>query len=89
MHRDATRLIGKEVYTPRGRLLGEVNNLILDLDLNKVDGIFLDWTDPGLVEDSMAVNVPYRWVQAVGDVVLLRHFPEWVSAGDEDTHATL
>ncbi len=82
-------LIGKDVYTPQGRLLGEVSNLILDLELNKVDGIFLDWTDPGLVEGSMAVNIPYRWVQAVGDVVLLRHFPEWVSAGDEESRSTL
>lgn len=74
--------MGMKVYTPKGALLGEISNLVLDLKERTVDGLFLDWTNPDLVEDSMAVNIPYRWVQAVGDVVILRVFPEWVSASE-------
>jgi hypothetical protein len=31
------------------------------------------------VEESRPVNVPYRWVSAVNDVVLLKYFPKRVS----------
>jgi len=36
-------------------------------------------TNPLLVEGSRAVSVPYRWVQSVGDIVVLRYFPKRVS----------
>ena len=32
-----------------------------------------------LVEDSRPTNIPYRWVSAVNDVVLLKYFPRRVS----------
>lgn len=77
---NATELIGMKVYTPKGKLLGEVSNLVLDLKEKRINGLFLDYTNPDLVENSMAVNIPYRWVQAMEDVIILRTFPEWVSA---------
>ncbi|HIJ00721.1 MAG: hypothetical protein PWQ88_843 [Candidatus Methanomethylophilaceae archaeon] len=85
----ATELIGKKVYTPSGFLLGEVSNLVLNLTLRKVDGLFIDWTDPRLVEDSLAVNVPFRWIQAIGDVIILHKFPEWVGADEENCRSDL
>jgi sporulation protein YlmC with PRC-barrel domain len=45
----------------------------------KVDGLYLAETSPMLVEDSRPANVPYRWVSAVNDVVLLKYFPRRVS----------
>jgi len=44
-----------------------------------VDGVFVGETNPLLVEGSKAVSVPYRWVQSVGDIVILRYFPKRVS----------
>src|SRR5207244_263502 len=40
---------------------------------------FVGETNPLLVEGSRAVSVPYRWVQSVGDIVVLRYFPKRVS----------
>ena len=71
MLEEATELIGLQVYTPNGIFLGNVNNLVIDLENKKVDGLFINETNPLLVEDSKAVNVPYRWIQSVGDVVIL------------------
>ncbi|MCU0861228.1 MAG: PRC-barrel domain-containing protein [Methanomassiliicoccales archaeon] len=76
---EASELIGLQVYTPNGIFLGNVNNLVLDLDHKKVDGLFIHETNPLLVEDSKAVNVPYRWIQAIGDVVVLKYFPKRVT----------
>jgi sporulation protein YlmC with PRC-barrel domain len=76
---EMTELLGRQIYTPDGRLLGEVDNVVVDVDQAKIDGLYVDETSPMLVEDSRPTNVPYRWVSAVNDVVLLKYFPRRVS----------
>ena len=76
---EMTELVGRQVYTPDGRLLGEVGNIVVDVDGSKIDGIFIEESSPLLVGDSKPINVPYRWVSAVNDVVLLKYFPKRVS----------
>ena len=76
---EITELMGRQVYTPDGRLLGEVDNVIVDVENSKVEGLYIDETSPMLVEDSRPASVPYRWVAAVNDVVILKFFPKRVS----------
>ncbi|MCL4308770.1 MAG: PRC-barrel domain-containing protein [Candidatus Thermoplasmatota archaeon] len=76
---EATELLGRQIYTADGRLLGDVDNVVVDVESAKVDGLFLSEASPILVEDPRPVNVPYRWVSAVNDVVLLKYFPRRVS----------
>ncbi|MCI4331672.1 MAG: PRC-barrel domain-containing protein [Thermoplasmata archaeon] len=76
---EMTELIGRQVYTPDGRLLGEVDNVVVDVEASKVDGIYIEESSPLLVEDSKPISIPYRWVAAVNDVVLLKYFPRRVS----------
>ncbi len=76
---EMTELLGRQIYTPDGRLLGEVDNVVVDVDASKIDGLYVGETSPMLVDDSRATNVPYRWVSAVNDVVLLKYFPRRVS----------
>jgi sporulation protein YlmC with PRC-barrel domain len=76
---EMTELLGRQIYTPEGRLLGEVDNVIVDVESAKIDGLYVDETSPMLVEDSRPTNVPYRGVSAVNDVVLLKYFPKRVS----------
>ena len=74
-----TELLGRQIYTPDGRLLGDVDNVVVDVEAAKIDGLYVDETSPMLVEDSRPTNIPYRWVSAVNDVVLLKYFPRRVS----------
>jgi len=76
---EMTELLGRQIYTPDGRLLGEVDNLVVDVEASKIDGLYVEETSPMLVDDSRPTNVPYRWVSAVNDVVLLKYFPKRVS----------
>ena len=76
---EMTELVGRQIYTPDGRLLGEVGNVVVDVDGSKIDGLYVDESSPLLVDESKPVNVPYRWVSAVNDVVLLKYFPKRVS----------
>ena len=76
---EISELIGLQVYTNGGVFLGNVNNVVVDVENGQVDGLFVQETNPLLVEGSRAVSVPYRWIQSVGDIVVLRYFPKRVS----------
>jgi len=76
---EISEIIGLQVYTNHGVFLGNVNNLVVDVESGAVDGLFVGETNPLLVEGGRAVSVPYRWIQSVGDIVILRYFPKRVS----------
>src|SRR3990170_8285691 len=76
---EISELVGLQVYTQNGVFLGNVNNVVVDVENGQVDGLFVQETNPLLVEGSRAVSVPYRWIQSVGDIVVLRYFPKRVS----------
>ncbi len=79
MLEEASNLIGLQVYTNQGIFLGSISNLVVEVDENKVQGLFVSNTNPLLVEGSKPVNVPFRWISAVGDVVILKYFPKRVA----------
>lgn len=71
-------LIGMEVYTDKAIALGNVDDLIIETDSQKIEGIFVNNPNPLLVEHSRPVSVPYRWISSVGDVIVLKYFPKFV-----------
>ncbi len=77
---EITQLVDRDIYTPDGRHLGKVNNIVLDVEGGRADGLFVSEPSEYLVEGSRSVNVPFRWVSAVNDVILLKYFPKRVSA---------
>ena len=72
---EITTLVGREVYSNNGVFVGEVEDLRLDMDSERVTGLALGEINrnlfEGRVEGSQGVLLPYRWVRAVGDVVLV------------------
>jgi len=85
---EITSLVGREVYTNNGVFLGEVEDLRLDLDAEQVTGLALHQLNRELFEEeagsARGVIVPYRWVQAVGDVILVNDIVERIQDPDAD-----
>jgi sporulation protein YlmC with PRC-barrel domain len=85
---EITTLVGREVYSNNGVFVGEVEDVRLDLDAETVTGLALgrlnDELFAGRVEANRGVMVPYRWVRAVGDVVLINDVIERLREPDED-----
>jgi len=79
MLEEVSELIGLQVYTSAGIFLGNVGNVVVDVGDSKVDGLFITDTNPLLVEDCKSVAVPYRWIQSIGDIVILSYFPKRVA----------
>ncbi|MCH1540332.1 MAG: PRC-barrel domain-containing protein [Candidatus Poseidonia sp.] len=66
---------GLEVYLPDGRKLGQVYDAVIDTATLHCTHLFVRDTPESLVEGGLHVAVPWRWIRAVDDVVLLRWFP--------------
>jgi len=79
MLEEVSELIGLQVYTNSGIFLGNVGNVVVDVAASNIDGLFITDTNPLLVEDSKSVAVPYRWIQSIGDIVILSYFPKRVA----------
>ncbi|MBO4246220.1 PRC-barrel domain-containing protein [Halomicrobium sp. IBSBa] len=84
---EITTLVGREVYTNTGVFVGEVEDIRLDLDRQSVTGLALHELNRELfsakANQARGVIVPYRWVQAVGDVVVVNDIVERLQAGNE------
>ena len=85
---EITSLVGREVYSNSGVFVGEVEDLQLDMDAERVTGLALGEINRELfgarVDGSKGILVPYRWVRAVGDVVLVNDAVEQMKeTGDE------
>ena len=85
---EITTLVGREVYSNNGVFVGEVEDLRLDLDKQDVTGLALHQLNRELfsseVNGTRGVIVPYRWVQAVGDVIIVNSIVERLNGADED-----
>ena len=72
---EITRFVNLPVYTATGTFVGHVKNVILDITGRKLDSLLVSKTNPALVEGGVDVAVPYRWVRAFDDILLLSYFP--------------
>ena len=73
--RNLSQLSGLQVYLPNGRLLGVVHVAVVEHASLSCTHLFVKDTPDDLVEGSIHVAVPWRWVRSIGDVVILRWFP--------------
>lgn len=78
---EVTDIVGSEVYTPNAVYVGNVKDVIMDLEAKRIDGLFIESPNPALIEGSVNVSIPFRWVSAAGDVIVLRYFPGYIRTG--------
>lgn len=76
---EVTSFLKLPVYTREAKYVGHVKNVFLDLDEKRISSLLVTNTNPSLVEGTVDVAVPYRWVNAVDDIVILSHFPDKVT----------
>ncbi|WP_128478322.1 PRC-barrel domain-containing protein [Halorussus pelagicus] len=85
---EITNLVGREVYSNNGIFVGEVEDVRLNVDACAVSGVALGELNRELFSDVVdtenGVMVPYRWVRAVGDVVLINDTIERLQQPDDE-----
>ncbi|MFC6835854.1 PRC-barrel domain-containing protein [Halomarina ordinaria] len=85
---EITSLVGREVYSNNGVFVGQVEDLRLDLDSERVTGLAIAQLNGELFRDrargARGVLIPYRWVRAVGDVILVNDVVERLKEPEEE-----
>jgi sporulation protein YlmC with PRC-barrel domain len=84
MQAEVSTMFGLNVYTDRGIYIGKVNDVVLEVNERKVTGLAVSRLNPAMFDTSKTgVVIPYRWVTAVGDVVLIRHVKDQFKKQEE------
>jgi sporulation protein YlmC with PRC-barrel domain len=76
MNVEITALLGLEVYDQTGVYVGRVDDVVLDPEKGVVSGLAVGDVNRDLFEKKgkgKGIIVPYQWVAAVGDIILIRH----------------
>lgn len=85
---EITSLVGREVYSNNGVYIGEVQDLRLDLDAEAMTGLALTDVNRDIFKDvvgrGQGVLIPYRWVRAIGDVVIIADTVERLGSDESE-----
>ena len=68
-------LYGQDLYTDRGIYVGKIEDVSVDIKEKRVSGLAVKNVNPTAfnVGRKKGVIIPYRWVTAIGDIVLIKH----------------
>jgi len=58
------------VYTTIGKFVGTVEDVELDTSISAVSGLHVKLKKP--VENKNTISIPFSWIKAIGDIVLIR-----------------
>jgi len=84
MQAEVSTLFGLNIYTERGIYIGKVNDVVLEVNEKKATGIAATKLNPNMFDSgSKGVVVPFRWITAVGDVILIRHVKDQFKKPEE------
>ena len=77
METHITDLFGLQIYTDKGMFIGEVDDVVIDVDSKKIDAIVVGKVNEELfvLKNYKGLKIPYRIISAIDDIVLVRHLP--------------
>jgi sporulation protein YlmC with PRC-barrel domain len=77
METQITDLFGLQIYTDKGMFIGEVEDVVIDVDQKKMEALVVGKVNDQLFElkNFKGLKIPYRIISAIDDIVLIRHLP--------------
>ncbi len=83
METQITDLFGLQIYTDKGMFIGEVEDVLIDVDEKKIDSLIVGKVNDQLFElkSYKGLKIPYRIISAIDDIVLVRHLPGAFTGG--------
>ena len=78
MLEEISKIKDLEVYAPNVLFVGYAEKYVIDPADKRVTGIFMEGANPVLVDPGVSIRIPFRWVQSIGDVIILNSFPQHV-----------
>ncbi|AIY90984.1 PRC-barrel domain-containing protein [Geoglobus acetivorans] len=70
---EVSSVLGLRVYTDEGRYVGRVADISIDIEARQVKGLAIVDVNRMLINTrANGVIIPYRFVKAVGDIVIIK-----------------
>ncbi len=86
MQAEVSTLFGLNIYTEKGIYIGKVNDVVLEVNERIATGLAATKLNTSMFDSgNKGVVIPYRWIIAVGDVVIIRHVKEQFKKPREGT----
>ncbi len=77
MKSQITDVLGLSVYTDRAVFVGDVDDVVIDLDRKTVKALALGNLNMDIIDIKgyKGLQIPFRMIRSIGDVILIRHMP--------------
>jgi sporulation protein YlmC with PRC-barrel domain len=75
MNVEIASLLDQDIYTQGGVFVGRVEDAVLDPENGLVSGLAVREVNRNLFDQrgGKGIIIPYRWVVAVADIIIIRH----------------
>jgi sporulation protein YlmC with PRC-barrel domain len=85
MKNQITDLIGLKIYSENGMFIGEVEDVILDIDSKRIDSLAVGKLNCEVMEikSHKGIKIPYRLVKSISDVIVIRYIPNMFKGENE------
>ncbi len=72
---ELSSLYGQDIYTDKGVYVGKIEDVNVDIKNRRIAGLVVKNINPSAfdVGNRKGIIIPYRWVLAIGDIVLIKH----------------
>jgi sporulation protein YlmC with PRC-barrel domain len=85
MRMELSSLYGLDIYTDTGIRVGKVEDVNLDIKDKRISGLAVKNVNPNVFNvGKKGAIIPYRWVTAVGDIVIIKHIRRKVEKKEEE-----
>ncbi|NLX49225.1 MAG: photosystem reaction center subunit H [Methanospirillum sp.] len=77
MKSQITDVLGLSVYTDRAVFVGDVDDVVIDLDRKTIRALALGNLNTDIIDIKgyKGLQIPFRMIRSIGDVILVRHMP--------------
>jgi sporulation protein YlmC with PRC-barrel domain len=75
MRNQITDMFELKVYTEKSVYVGEVEDILIDVEAKKMESVVVGKLNQQLVDikNFKGLKVPFRIIRSIGDIVLIRH----------------
>ncbi|HON81444.1 MAG TPA: PRC-barrel domain-containing protein [Methanoregulaceae archaeon] len=77
MRNQITEMFELKVYTEKSVFVGEVEDVLIDVESKRMESIVVGKLNQQLVDikNYKGLKIPFRIIRSIGDIVLIRHLP--------------
>ncbi|TAJ43487.1 PRC-barrel domain-containing protein [Methanofollis fontis] len=89
MKTQVTELFGMNVYTDKAIYVGDVDDVLLDIDGKKIESIAVGNLNPeiGDTKGHRGYLIPFRIIKEIGDIIIVRHISAAFRSKKEETRS--